>query len=230
MLISLIRTVILYIVVIAVMRLLGKRQIGELEPSELAVTILVSELAAIPMQDSAQPLLSGLMPIAVLLALGLLTSVITVESPTMRRLICGRPSIIITDGKMDQREIRRLRLSVDEIGEELRLKDIDDLQDVRYGIIETNGKLSIILHDGAHPACRRDLHISTSEPHRLTYTVIANGHLVQTNMKALGITSERIRDELRKRNLSDIKDVFYMSCDETGKLRVIPNEMQVGKQ
>ena len=101
MLISFVRTILLYLVVIFSMRLLGKRQIGELEPSELAITILISELAAIPMQDSAQPLATGLVPIIVLLALGLLSSVVTVASPLLRRIICGKPSIIIENGKMN---------------------------------------------------------------------------------------------------------------------------------
>ena len=122
MLISFVRTILLYIVIVAAMRLLGKRQIGELEPSELAITILLSELAAIPMQDPAQPLTSGLIPMLVLLALGFLTSIVAVASPLMRRILFGKPSIIIENGKLNQKEIRRLRLSVDELAEIARMQ------------------------------------------------------------------------------------------------------------
>lgn len=224
MLISFIRTILLYIVVIVAMRLLGKRQIGELEPSELAITILISELAAIPMQDSAQPLATGLVPIVVLLALGLLTSVITVASPFLRRVIFGKPSIIIENGKMNQREIRRLRLNVDEIAEELRLKDVTNIQTVKFGIVETNGRLSIILNDGDAPVTRRDMSITVNSPSPLPYTIIANGRMIPDNAKKIGLPKETIEAELRKRNIERISDVFYMSCDTGGNIRVIKNE------
>ena len=224
MLISFIRTILLYIVVIGAMRLLGKRQIGELEPSELAITILISELAAIPMQDSAQPLATGLVPIVVLLALGLLTSVVTVASPFLRRVIFGKPSIIIENGRLNQREIRRLRLNVDEIAEELRLKDVTSIQTVKFGIIETNGRLSIILNDGDAPLTRRDMNITVNSPSPLPDTIIANGRLIHDNAKKIGLQKEKIEAELRKRNIDRMADVFYMSCDTGGNIRVIRNE------
>ena len=224
LLISFIRTILLYIVVIVAMRLLGKRQIGELEPSELAITILISELAAIPMQDSAQPLATGLVPIVVLLALGLLTSILTVASPFLRRVIFGKPSIIIENGKMNQREIRRLRLSVDELAEELRLKDVTNIQTVKFGIVETNGRLSIILNDGDAPVTRRDMKIHIDSPSPLPYTIIANGRLLRSNVKKVGLSQNRIENELQKRNISRVSDVFYMSCDTGGNIRVIKNE------
>lgn len=224
MLISLIRTILLYGIVIFAMRLLGKRQIGELEPSELAITILISELAAIPMQDSAQPLATGLVPIVVLLALGLLTSVISIASPVFRRILCGKPSIIIENGQLNQREIRRLRLSVDEIAEELRLKNVTSIQTVRYGIIETNGQMSIILNEGDQPLIRRDLHISTFAPSPLTYTVIANGHLIRANMRQIGLSQTDLMKDLEKRNIHRVADVFYMARDTDGNVRVIRNE------
>lgn len=224
MLISLIRTILLYIIVIFSMRLLGKRQIGELEPSELAITILISELAAIPMQDSAQPLSTGLVPILVLLALGLLTSVASIASPVFRRILCGKPSIIIENGQLNQREIRRLRLNVDEIAEELRLKNVSSIQTVRFGIVETNGQMSIILNEGDQPLIRRDLHITTSAPNPLSYTMIANGHLIRANMRRIGLTQADLMKELEKRNICRVSDVFYMAQDTNGNVRVIRNQ------
>lgn len=157
MLISVIRTAVLYITIVVVMRALGKRQVGELEPSELVITILISEIAAIPMQDPAIPLVSGIVPIAVLVSLGALTSVLTLKSPALRSLFCGKPSVVISDGKLLRPEMKRLRLSADEIEEELRLKDVLRVSDVQLGIIETNGRLSVVLKPEARPVCRGDL-------------------------------------------------------------------------
>lgn len=224
MLISFVRTILLYIVIVAAMRLLGKRQIGELEPSELAITILLSELAAIPMQDPAQPLISGLVPMLVLLALGFLTTTAAVASPVLRRIIFGKPSIIIENGKLNQKEIRRLRLSVDELAEELRLNSVASIQSVKYGIIETNGQLSIILHDGDSPVTRRDLGIRSHTPPPLPYTIIANGHLIRTNAQKAGITQEDIQRVLASHNLARLSDVFYMSYDKHDGFHVIRTE------
>lgn len=224
MLISFVRTILLYVVLVAAMRLLGKRQIGELEPSELAITILISELAAIPMQDPAQPLISGLVPMVVLLALGFLTSTIAVASPFLRRIIFGKPSIIIENGKLNQKEIRRLRLSVDELAEELRLNSITSIQTVKYGIVETNGQLSIILHDGDSPVTRRDLGIRSHTPSPLPYTIIANGHLIRSNVKKAGLAEDDIRRVLTAHNLARVSDVFYMSYDKHNGFHVIRTE------
>ncbi len=224
MLSSFIRTVLLYGFLIAAMRLLGKRQIGELEPSELAITILLSELAAIPVQDPSQPLATGLVPMLVLLALGILTSVITVASPTARRIIFGKPSIIIENGKLNQKEIRKLRISTDELAEELRLHAVSGLQAVKYGIVETNGQLSIILNDGDTPVTRRDLHIHTATPPPLPYTLIANGHLIRANLKKAGLTMEDVHRTLAKHNLTRISEAFYMSYDKHNGFHVIRTE------
>ncbi len=227
MLISFVRTILLYIVIVAAMRLLGKRQIGELEPSELAITILLSELAAIPMQDPAQPLTSGLIPMLVLLALGFLTSIIAVASPLMRRILFGKPSIIIENGKLNQKEIRRLRLSVDELAEELRLNAVASLQSVKYGIVETNGQLSIILHDGDTAVTRRDLGIHSHTPPPLPYTIIANGHLIRSNAKKAGLDAKDIQKVLAEHNIARIADVFYMSYDKHEGFHVIRADRRV---
>lgn len=144
MTISLIRTVLLYIVIIIAVRLMGKRQISELQTSELVVTLLISDIAAIPMQDTGQPLVSGFIPIAVLVVCEIVVSALMVKSGQFRRLICGRPIVVINNGKIDQKEMRRLRLTTEDLFEDLRQKDVFSLEDVAYAIIETNGKISII--------------------------------------------------------------------------------------
>lgn len=208
--VTLVRTVILYAVVIAVMRGLGKRQVGELEPSELVITILISELAAVPMQDPGVPLLRGLVPIAALFALGVMTSSLAVKFPRVRRLLCGKPSIIISDGKYVQREIKRLRLSVDEIGEELRLKGVTDVCRVKYGILETNGQMSVIGYSEKDPG--------------LPVGLICNGRLMRDNIRLLGLSEEAVSRELEKRGISSVSRVFYMSRDGKGRYCIIENE------
>ncbi|MBR4941202.1 MAG: DUF421 domain-containing protein [Clostridia bacterium] len=209
--ITLLRTAILYAVVIAVMRVLGKRQVGELEPSELVITILVSELAAIPMQDTGLPLVRGLIPICVLFALGIIVSALSMESPVARRILSGKPSIIISDGKYVQKEIRRQRISVDEISEELRLKGVTDVRKVKYGIIETNGQLSVVgFSEGAGGG--------------LPVSVICNGRLMKENIRLLGKTEGQIEEILKRKNISSERDVFYMSFDEAGRMCIVENE------
>ena len=209
--ITLLRTVILYVVVIAVMRILGKRQVGELEPSELVITILISELAAVPMQDTGLPLVRGIVPIAVLLSLGILSSALSVESPLARRILSGKPSIIISDGKYVQREIRKLRLSVDEISEELRLKGVTDVRKVKYGILETNGQMSVVGY-------------TEGTSGGLPVSLICNGKLMKENLDLLKMDREDVAKMLKKRNIKSFRDVFYMSCDEAGRICIVENE------
>ena len=210
--IALVRTVFLYAVVIAVMRTLGKRQIGELEPSELVITILVSELAAVPMQNSGLPLAAGLVPIAVLFSLGILTSVLTLKSPWLRKLFYGKPSVIIRKGEFVQGEIRRLRLSADEISEELRLQKITEIKRVKYGIIETNGQMSIIEYSGD----------GTNDG--LPVSLICNGRLMKENLKLTGMSKNDILRILQERNIDGIRNVFYMCRNENGTINVVENK------
>ncbi len=208
--ITLLRTVILYAVVVAVMRVLGKRQVGELEPSELVITILISELAAVPMQDSGLPLVRGIVPIAVLLCLGIITSALSVKSPRIRKLLSGKPSIVISNGKFVQSEIRKLRLSVDEISEELRLNGVTDVRTVKYGILETNGQMSVIdFAEGADVG--------------LPVALICNGRFMKENMKMLKMNEEDVLKILRQRKIKSEKDVFYMSRDESGRICAVEN-------
>ena len=139
-----VRTVILYLLIIAGVRLMGKRQVGELEPSELVLSLIIADLAAVPMQDFGIPLLTGVVPILTLLALTMMFSVLTMKSVRFRALLCGRPSVIIRRGKIDQGEMRRNRLTVDELLEELRCQGYGGPAGVAYAILETNGQLSVL--------------------------------------------------------------------------------------
>ena len=139
------RTVILYLLLIAGLRLSGKRQIGELEPIELVLTLLISDLASVPMQDFALPLFNGVIPIITLIALSTLFSAISLRNVRFRELVCGTPALVIFDGKLRQETMRRNRLTLDELLEQLRGQGITDLDDVKYAVLETNGRLSVLV-------------------------------------------------------------------------------------
>ena len=149
-----IRTIVLYFLIMIGLRLLGKRQIGELEPIELVLTLLISDLAAVPMQDFGIPLLNGVIPIVTLLSLSMLLSWGSVRSIRLRRLICGSPTALILDGKVQQEAMRHNRFTLDELIEELRSQGVTDLTTVKYAVLETDGGLSVLLYpdeQGATP-------------------------------------------------------------------------------
>ena len=151
MAVPLLRTLILYFAVIAAVRLMGKRQIGELDPSELVVTILVSDLAAVPMQDLGIPMASGIIPIATLIVLEILLSWLALKSRFFRRLLNGQPAIIIRSGKLDIQKLRQMRLTTDEVVETLRKQNVSSIADVKYGVIEPDGSLTVVLKQPQQP-------------------------------------------------------------------------------
>ena len=142
---------------------MGKRQVGELEPSELVLSLIIADLASVPMQDYGIPLLTGVVPILTLLSLTMILSVLTMKSVRFRALLCGRPSIVIQNGSLDQREMARNRLTLDELLEELRGKGYTDLSAVKYAILETNGQLSVLPYANQKPPAARDLKVTVSE-------------------------------------------------------------------
>ena len=145
MVIAFLRTIILYLFIIVGIRLMGKRQVGELEPSELVLALLIADLAAVPMQDF------GIIPILTLLCLTMALSVLTMKSVRFRAVLCGRPSIIVENGKLHQREMQKNRFTVDELMEELRMKGITDLNSIKYAILETNGQISVLPYAAQQP-------------------------------------------------------------------------------
>ena len=157
------RTIILYLLLIAGLRLTGKRQIGELEPIELVLTMLLSDLASVPMQDFDSPLINGVVPILTLLALTTLLSYISFRSGRFRSLICGEPAIVVRYGKLQQRAMRHNRMTVDELLEELRGQGVTDLKDVQYAVLETSGQVSVLLRSQAQPVTPRQLSLNVTE-------------------------------------------------------------------
>ena len=185
MILSYIRTAVLYLVLIFCIRLMGKRQIGQMEPSEFVVTMLVANLASIPMQNGGMPLYGGIVPMLTVLGLELVLSGAMLRSIRLRRLLCGKPVILIENGRILQQNLRATRVTLDELTGHLREKDVLDIRTVQYAILETNGNLSVFPFPGEVPASAKDAGIYPKERH-LPVTVISDGKLLRQNLQLAG--------------------------------------------
>ena len=215
MITAVIRTVILYLLIIVGIRLMGKRQIGQLEPSELVLSLLIADLAAVPMQDFGIPLIMGIIPILTLLCLSTILSVLTVKSIRFRALLCSRPSIVIQDGKILTREMVKNRFTVDELMEELRVAGVTDLSSVKYAVLETTGRISVVPKAEDRPVTIRDLDL-TAEDAGMPVIVISDGRVLSKSLKLRNLSIEWLHAELLKRGVGDIRQVFLMTVDEVG--------------
>ena len=202
MTITAIRTVIIYIFLIAAMRIMGKRQLGELQPVELVVTLLISDLAAVPMQESGMPLLVGLVPIFVLVAMELLLSGLMLKVPWVSRMISGNPIVIVNNGKLDQKALKRLRLTLDDLMESLRQLNYFDLRDIQYAVAETNGKISVFPMPAKQPVTCGDVD-RVPQDTGMPVVVISDGKISQWAMELLGLTEEWVRDILIRNNVAE---------------------------
>ncbi len=216
MLISYVRTVILYLVLIAVIRLLGKRQIGQLEPSELVVAMLIADLASIPMQDSAIPLLSGLVPILTVLGLELVLSMLSMRSIFLRKLLCGKPVILIENGKILENNLRKTRVTLDELTEQLRLKDILDIDSVQFAILETGGQLSVFPYPEKAPASAEDAGIAVKAQY-LPVTIISDGKLLRDNLQKAGKDTHWLQKQLKAQRAT-AQDTLLLTVDGSNRV------------
>ena len=211
------RTIILYILIIAGVRLMGKRQVGELEPSELVLSLIIADLASVPMQDYGIPLLTGVVPILTLLSMTMILSVLTMKSVRFRALMCGRPSVVIREGMVDQGEMRKNRLTIDELLEELRVQGYTDLAAVKYAVLETNGQMSVLPYANQKPPTARDLKVPVEEG-GMPRVVVSDGRLLEHNLKALGHDRPWLDRQLSQRGCKDIGQVFLLLVDEAGAI------------
>ena len=222
MAISAIRTVIIYIFIIAAMRIMGKRQLGELQPVELVVTLLISDLAAVPMQESGMPLLNGLIPIVVLVALELLLSGLMLKSSGFSKLISGNPIVIIRDGKLDQKALKRLRLTVEDLMETLRQQNAFDIREIEYAIAETNGKISLFMKPASRPVTAGDVKAASKDT-GVPIVVVSDGKLVDWGLKMSGLDEDWVRSTLKKDDCP-LDDVVVMTADKSRQYFVLRNQ------
>ncbi len=214
-----IRTFIIYCAVTAFMRLMGKRQLGELQPGELVITLLVSEIAANPIIDSSLPLLNCIIPLILLVGFEILNSVIDMKSVGFRYFTEGKPITVIRNGQLDQRQLKKLRFTVNDVLSALRQKDVFNIEDVEYAIVETNGTLSVLLK----PEKRNSTPENYDKPEKDTgipCAVIIDGKIIETNFEDCGVTTEEISGKIKDEKLEQ-KDILLMTVDKSKNYYII---------
>lgn len=217
MLVILIRTFLLYLLVVVAMRMMGKRQVGELQPSELVIAIMISDVASIPMQNTGVPLLSGVVPILTLLIAELIVSFISLKNRKIRRLLSGKPSLLIYKGKINEREMARQRFNLEDLLEELRISNYADVSQIDYAILETNGQISVIPKTEARAVTIGDLNLQVPDA-ELPYTIISDGQLDKEELKRSGRDEVWLKKQLHANKVEQAKDVFLGTIDSNGNL------------
>lgn len=216
MILSYIRTVLLYLVLIAVVRLMGKRQIAQLEPSEFVVTMLVANLASIPMQDGGIPLFSGLVPIVTVLGLELVLSSLSAKSVLFRKVLCGTPVILIENGNILQKNLKKTRITLDELIGHLREKDVLDLQSVQFAILETNGNLSVFPYPKDRPASAKEAGIAAKKQY-LPVAIVSDGELLKKNLQLMGKDTPWLHRVLEDRQAT-LESTWLLTVDSSDKI------------
>jgi len=220
-----IRTLILYVLVVLVMRLMGKRQMGELQPFELVITIMISELAAVPMQNTGVPLINGIIPILTLLFLQTLITFGSLKSDFIKRLVCGSPTILIAKGKILEDALRKTQYSLNDLMEQLRIKGFFNIHDIEYAILETDGDISVIPKSQKRYVTPADLEIPTKYE-GIPVSVIVDGKVKEESLKYANLTLEQMLTEIRKRGINNIQDVFLACIDPEGNWFVQKKEVK----
>ena len=222
MLLSYLRTIILYLILIGVVRLMGKRQIGQMEPTEFVVTMLVANLAAIPMQDGGIPLLSGLVPILTVLGVGMILSVLSMRFVLLRRWLCGKPVLLIENGKILQDNLRRTSITMDELTGHLREKDVLSIEQVQFAILETDGNFSVFPFPQFKPISAKDAGIEASRQF-LPITIIEDGHLFRENLDLSGKDDSWLSRILQEHHAL-ISTTWLLTVDKIDHIHFVPKE------
>lgn len=218
MVIPMIRTLILYFLVVSAMRIMGKRQIGEMQPSELVVAIMISDLASIPMQEVNIPLLSGVVPVLTLLVAEVFMSYACLKSVKIRRLFTGEPSIIIYDGCVLEKELRKMRFNLSDLVEQLRISGCSGIGEVQVAVLETNGQLSVIKK--SQPVTAEDLNIKSKSPSNLPFLLVMDGEVNYAELERSGKDVKWLENALKKQGAKKINEVFIAELDAGGELYV----------
>ncbi len=214
-----IKTVIIYFFAMLIMRMMGKRQAGELQPFELIIAVMIAEVAATPMDSPGTPISYGVVPIVMLLVLHNGIAFLSLKSEKLRAFFSGKPSIVIYKGIVVRHELKRLSYNINDLLEQLRAKDVMNLADVHYAVLETNGNLSVMLKPEKRGVTPEDLKLSPENP-GFCYDLIVDGRLKPDNLDRLGFKENQLMAFLGKNRIKRVKDVFLALCDETGQALV----------
>ena len=216
MLITFFRAIVLYIIVLVVMRLMGKREIGQLQPFELAISIMIADLASIPMTEIGIPITNGIIPILGLLIMHLIISIINMKSIKSREIICGKPRILIYRGKIDEKALIKERFTINELEERLRGNNIMNLGDIEYAILETSGQVTVIPKPEKRNVIAEDLNI-TPEYEGISYDLVVDGKVMNKNLKKIGKDYNWLKKEVKKFNMNP-EEALIVTYDGKGQI------------
>ena len=222
------RTIILYFLIMLVLRIMGKRQIGQLEPSELVLTMMISDLAAVPMQDFGLPLFAGLIPILTLVALSLLISQLSLHHLRFRALFCGTPAILIQEGRVQQEVMRKNRYTIDELLEELRMQGYSSIEDIKYAVLENSGKLSLLPYAFQSPPTVAQLKLTVEDTVTLPVVLINDGRVMDRNLHQRGLDRTWLQKQLKKHSLTSPQEAFLLTVDQNDAVFLIKKEVSPG--
>ena len=222
MVIVFIRAIILYSMIIFAVRLMGKKQLGQLQPSELVITILVSNIATLPIEDTSLPMLMGIIPILVLVCLDVIMSGATLKWHKLRRIVSGSPKIIIKDGKIDQNQMRILRFTIDDIMESLHSYNIFDISEVQFAVVETTGQISVYQKFRYQNVTNEQMDFNKSEQDP-PYVVIDDGIIINDSLDSLGINEEWVEKIIKEKGL-EVKEVFLLTVSPDRKYKIIEKD------
>lgn len=223
MAIVILRTAMIYFALLIAMRLMGKRQLGEMELSEFVVASLIADLASHPLQDMGIPMINGLVPILTLFCFEILIAGLSLKSIRMRTLLFGRPSVLVTRGTIDQREMRLNRFTADELMQELRNQGLFDLSQVEYAILETSGRLNVIPYPAEQPPTAAQLGVAVPDG-GCPLIVVSDGRVIGKNLRRLGRSAQWLHEELRRKGHGEPKDVYLMTVNQSGQEYIAEKE------
>ena len=216
------RTGLMYSLLLLTVRLLGKRQLGEMEPSEFVVSMLLANLATIPMEEPNVPIFHGILPIALIVGAESIIAYISLRSVGVRKFFCGKPVILIENGKISAENLRKTRVNLDELTMHLREKDIFDLSTVKFAILETNGQLSTLLYGKDQPPTAKDLGTKVKDS-QLPITLISDGYIMEENLSLAGKDLPWLQSELKKRNCM-LRNTLLLTIDSSGRIYFVPRK------
>ncbi len=217
-----IRTLIIYVFVLFALRLMGKREIGQLQPYELVVSIMIADLASVPMQDIAIPILQGIIPIFALVFGQIILSFLNLKSGIIRRLICGKPTIMIKKGKIIEKNLKEQKYTINGLLTQLRLSGYPNIQDVDYAILETSGAISVIPKVETTPVTKKDMNISSTYQ-GFPRALIIDGSFIDENLEKSAFTRESLTNKLKKEKLK-VEEIFLLSVDESNEMFIQKRE------
>lgn len=215
MLTLIIRAIVIYLIVLVILRIMGKRQIAEMQPYELVATLIIADLACIPMTEITVPLLHGIVPLLALATIHFFISILSVKSIKLRRLINGKPIIVIDNNGIRYKELKALNMTLNDLYEGLRVAGYFSLEDIAYAIVETNGSLSVLPKTNAQPPTADDLKIKTT-PSVINLMLINDGKVIKENMKHFGLTEDFLKNSISKYKIANIKDVMIYTINNNG--------------